>query len=81
MIVLRLFQPAVGPFPVGSGGQEEEWVKMLMVSPLFQQINDLQLLLDKNSVTGATGTVLGESLGAIFRNIWETTKRFFSCSM
>ena len=47
---------------MGSGGQEEEWVKMLMASPLFQQINDLQLLLDKNSVTGPAGTVLGESL-------------------
>ena len=35
-----------------TGGAEQDWVNMLMASPLFQQINDLQDLLEKNS--GAT---------------------------
>ena len=37
-----------------TGGAEQDWVNMLMASPLFQQINDLQDLLEKNS--GATSS-------------------------
>lgn len=37
--------------PLKSGGMEQDWMNMLLASPLFQQINELEQALDKN--TGA----------------------------
>lgn len=55
---------------------EQDWVNMLMTSPLFQQINDLQELLENNPVSGTQGgRILGkwklpeELLGVAVENI------------
>ena len=46
-------QPGAAPF-TPTGNAEEDWINMLMASPLFQQINDIQDLIDKN-IAAATG--------------------------
>ena len=33
-----------------SGNQEQDWVNLLMASPLFKQINDLEQMLNKSAV-------------------------------
>ena len=45
-----------------TGNPEEDWVNMLMASPLFQQINDIQDLIDKSasSAGGPSDMVLGK---------------------
>ena len=45
-----------------AGGEtEQEWIKMLMASPLFHQINDLQDMLTKSTGDGAqTDKVFGK---------------------
>ena len=47
--------PASGPFTPsasGTGAGEQDWMAMLMASPLFQQINDIHEMLEKNSGPG-----------------------------
>ena len=44
----------------GSGNVEQDWINMLMASPLFQQINDLQEMLDKSAGGAASDVVIGE---------------------
>ena len=44
----------------GSGNVEQDWINMLMASPLFQQINDLQEMLDKSTGGAASDVVIGE---------------------
>ncbi len=39
-------KPAVSGFEP-SGNAEQDWVNLLMMSPLFKQINDLDTLLSK----------------------------------
>ena len=62
--------PAAGPFAVSGGtgtGGEQDWMAMLMASPLFQQISDIHEMLEKNSgpgmgpdfVLGKVGTNFG----------------------
>ena len=44
----------------GSGNVEQDWINMLMASPLFQQINDLQEMLDKSTGGATPDVVIGE---------------------
>ena len=53
-----------GPFTSaaasGGGGGEQQWINMLMASPLFQQISDLHDMLEKNAgPLGGSDFVLG----------------------
>ena len=52
-------QATSAPF-TPSGNAEQDWMNMLMASPLFHQINDIQDLLDKNlsSATGGKGDLI-----------------------
>ena len=45
-----------------SGNPEQDWVNMLMMSPLFKQINDLADMLDRADPGGGGGAdrVLGK---------------------
>ena len=49
------------PFPV-SGNAEQDYMNMLMASPLFHQINDIQEMLEKNATNepGMTDKILGK---------------------
>ena len=52
-------QGTIRPFTL-TGNAEQDWVNMLMVSPLFQQINDLQDMFEKTGGLGLGGDkVLG----------------------
>ncbi|XP_013391352.1 uncharacterized protein LOC106159584 [Lingula anatina] len=42
-----------------TGNAEQDWVNMLMASPLFQQISDLENLLDKTVGAGPANKVIG----------------------
>lgn len=37
-----------------TGNQEQDWVNMLMASPLFKQINDLEDMLEKSNASDET---------------------------
>ena len=56
------------PFQSGkavlTGNSEQDMVAMLMASPLFQQINDLQAMLDKDNpaAAAAASRVIGQLL-------------------
>lgn len=47
---------------VNTGQTEQDWINMLMVSPLFQQITDLQEMVDKAAgASPVSDKILGES--------------------
>ena len=50
--------PGVLPLP---GNNEQDWVKMLMNSPLFKQINDLQEMIDRNTSGPNADVIIGSS--------------------
>ena len=72
----------------GSGNVEQDWINMLMASPLFQQINDLQEMLDKSTGGAASDVVIGEQKCHSCKNVmhvngleshWLTLFRHTKC--
>lgn len=48
-----------------TGNREQDWVNLLMASPLFKQINDLEAMLDKSSSTGSGPATSDKILGRL----------------
>ena len=54
-----------------SGNQEQDWVNLLMASPLFKQINDLEQMLNKSaSATGADASASDIVQGIYFIHLF-----------
>ena len=65
-----------------SGSAEQDWMSLLMASPLFKQINDLDTLLSKaQTQTGQGGNAPASSdiiYGGFFILLMNHAKMFFS---
>ncbi|CAH1789583.1 unnamed protein product [Owenia fusiformis] len=65
-----------------TGNAEQDWVNMLMASPLFKQINDLEAMMDKSAGgTGAAGSGPSKVQGADYSRAYLDIKDAqWSCS-